>query len=285
MVTLCLKTSTACQLNKHRLYTECELKHIFTCVACVTYSHVCSCRVCVVLVWLMWYFIVPLRRNLLLAFKAQGQVQGRREAAKNMVTNRLYSTHMKWGGLFLKCDLPLKSQCAILAFYFAVHHGFLHWSELVGLWWIYMIFCTDVHSAQTINWSGDALTFSVAPPAGQMFHLSCEISQRLVYELAKNLVQAFMVPRWCILVILVIPWLFLWHHHEGDIFGPELNVATTIGFVCLAHTSMCLRMNCNNSGHPLTFIQAPPPSYSSMTLTSDLQVADIPIASSHQLEF
>ncbi len=39
-----------------------------------------------------------------------------------------------------------------------------------------------------------------------------EISRQLFDGLAQNLVQTFLVPRWWILMNLVIPWLFYCHH-------------------------------------------------------------------------
>lgn len=40
----------------------------------------------------------------------------------------------------------------------------------------------------------DALTFPLVPPASQIFHVSCEISQHLLGQLVENTVQTFMVP-------------------------------------------------------------------------------------------
>lgn len=42
---------------------------------------------------------------------------------------------------------------------------------------------------------GNPLAFAIVRPAGQSFHLSCEISQHLLDGLAQNVVQIFIVPR------------------------------------------------------------------------------------------
>ncbi len=65
-----------------------------------------------------------------------------------------------------------------------IHHFGPNISTTIG--WIVIKFCTDVHGSQRMNPTdfGDPLTFSLAPPAGQSFHLSCEISQYLLDGLA-----------------------------------------------------------------------------------------------------
>ncbi len=51
-----------------------------------------------------------------------------------------------------------------------------------------MKFGMDIHGTQRMcaNDFGHPLTYPVAPTAGQRFHSSNEISQRLSYELAQN---------------------------------------------------------------------------------------------------
>lgn len=63
------------------------------------------------------------------------------------------------------------------------------------------------HCSQRMNPADtdDHVTFAVAPPTGQSFHLSCEISQHVRDELAPNFVQTFIVPKGGILRTLVIP--------------------------------------------------------------------------------
>lgn len=58
-----------------------------------------------------------------------------------------------------------------------------------------MKFVTHLERAQGScpNDSGDHQTFPVAPPAGQSFHLPCEIY--LPDGFTPNFVQAFIVPR------------------------------------------------------------------------------------------
>ncbi len=75
---------------------------------------------------------------------------------------------------------------------------------------IAMKFGTDIHGVQKINFTdfGDPLTFPVATPAGQSFHLLCEISQRLPDGLAQNFVQTLMVPRGFDLTLGIL-WRFL----------------------------------------------------------------------------
>lgn len=66
--------------------------------------------------------------------------------------------------------------------------------------WIYTQFCTDINGPHKINPNdGDALTFPLAPPAGQ--YLFTELFQHLHCRLA----QHFHGPRQCILMILVFP--------------------------------------------------------------------------------
>lgn len=48
--------------------------------------------------------------------------------------------------------------------------------------------------------------------------------------------------------------LFLHRHHEVHICGFAINVFTTIRWIVLKFVP--LRMNCNNSGDPLTFTKA-----------------------------
>ncbi len=60
-----------------------------------------------------------------------------------------------------------------------------------------MKFSTDVHGPQRMSPTdfGDLLTCPLAPPAGQSFHLSSEISPHLLDGLARYLVQPFKFPR------------------------------------------------------------------------------------------
>ncbi len=69
-----------------------------------------------------------------------------------------------------------------------VHHFGPGWNIPTTTWWIAMKFGSDFHGCQMMNpnYFGDPFAFPVAPPAGQSFHLSCEISQHLLDGLAQK---------------------------------------------------------------------------------------------------
>ena len=75
--------------------------------------------------------------------------------------------------------------------------------------WIALLLCTEIHGMQSRNPTdiANALTFPLVPPTGQTLSLSCEISHRLLDELAQHFVWTFMVPQGKILLTLVIPSL------------------------------------------------------------------------------
>ncbi len=57
-----------------------------------------------------------------------------------------------------------------------------------------MKFCTNSPQRMRPSDFGDPLTFLLAPPAGQCFHVSGEIFPHVLDGLAHNLPQIFMVP-------------------------------------------------------------------------------------------
>lgn len=61
-----------------------------------------------------------------------------------------------------------------------------------------MKFSTDVHVPQRMNPTdfGDDLTFHLAPPAGQSFNLSSEISHYLPDVLGQHFIQTRTVPNY-----------------------------------------------------------------------------------------
>ncbi len=65
-------------------------------------------------------------------------------------------------------------------------------------------FGTEGQGSQRLNPNhfGDPLTFPLAPPSGQSIQLS--ISLHLLDALPQNLVQIFVAPGGCILLILVL---------------------------------------------------------------------------------
>lgn len=70
-------------------------------------------------------------------------------------------------------------------------------TSMASIWWIAMEFGIDIHVFQIMKSThfSDPLTLiPPAPPVGQSFHVSTEISQYLPYGLAQNLVQTFMIP-------------------------------------------------------------------------------------------
>ena len=70
-----------------------------------------------------------------------------------------------------------------------------------------MKFGLDINGAQGTN-PNDLdypLTFHLAPPVSQSFHLSCEISEALLDHLTKYLKQTFTSQRQCNMKTLAIP--------------------------------------------------------------------------------
>lgn len=60
----------------------------------------------------------------------------------------------------------------------------------------------NIHNAKKVG-----STLAVVPPTDQHFQLSSEISQHLPHGSAQTLVKTFMVPRQCVLMPLLIPWI------------------------------------------------------------------------------
>ncbi len=70
-----------------------------------------------------------------------------------------------------------------------------------------MKFCLDTHSPKRMNPNDFTDPLSpLAPPAGQSFHLSSEISQYSLDGLAQNFAQTFMVDGQWILMIFADPF-------------------------------------------------------------------------------
>lgn len=73
-------------------------------------------------------------------------------------------------------------------------------------------------------------------PAGRSFNLFCEISQNLLDELARPLLQRFTVPRRCILKTLV-PRCAIWKRLFSIMSNFKFD---TLGMLILIHWSYCL---------------------------------------------
>lgn len=89
-------------------------------------------------------------------------------------------------------------------------------SILTNIRWIFMTFWTDVHSLEGMNPRdcGHSLTFYLAPPAGQSFHLSYILILAPAYQIRNLLVPCF--------------FFFLKCHHVS-------NVSTTIERFSIKH--------------------------------------------------
>lgn len=84
----------------------------------------------------------------------------------------------------------------------------------INVWWTFML---------PRGWNPQ---ISLAPPAGQSFHFSNEISQHLPNILSQNFAQTFVVLRWYILMTLVAQWVNQWSHHDVYIWCFKWNVST-----------------------------------------------------------
>lgn len=80
---------------------------------------------------------------------------------------------------------------------------------------------------------------------------------RSVSPTSRPLLDGFMVPRGCILMIFVMPWLFLFSHWKVDIV--KCNILTTLGWIYSSHKlwyrySLCTqdfsRARGSNLSHP-----------------------------------
>lgn len=82
-----------------------------------------------------------------------------------------------------------------------------------------MKFCVGIRGHEGIKPSDTCYltAFPLVPPADESFNLSSEILEYLLDKLIQ-FVQTFMFPRGLVLLTLWMPRLFLYFHHEVDIF-------------------------------------------------------------------
>ncbi len=110
-------------------------------------------------------------------------------------------------------SLTFENWATTLTVLYYCHYRWLRLSISTTIWWLAMKFCTDIHGPQRINPNdvGAPLTFPLAPPAGRIFYLSCEISQHLLNGSAQNFVQTFMSPKgWILLLFWTFTDFFFW---------------------------------------------------------------------------
>lgn len=100
--------------------------------------------------------------------------------------------------------------------------------------------------------------FQRIPVKALAIWVQTKIAEWLLDESSWDQVQFSMTPRWCILMNLLVPWLFLWHHCEIHIWVKNLFDENQIKFLwglflCkfCTHVHVIFRVNCNNVGYPI----------------------------------
>lgn len=87
-----------------------------------------------------------------------------------------------------------------------------------------------------------------------LFTDQTEISQKYLNELSWNFLQMSKVLRGCIVIMLVISWLFIHFLHQVDIFSSKQNVSTTVRWITVKITTNIqgpYGINSNNFDDPL----------------------------------
>ncbi len=107
----------------------------------------------------------------------------------------------------------------------SVHHFGPDWNISRTIRWIAIKSGTEIHVAWKMNSNnfGDPLTSHLAPPAGQNFHLSSEISPTSTWWIGTKLCADIHGSRMMSPTDLLNPSLFLLCHHEVDVCGFEGN--------------------------------------------------------------
>lgn len=111
----------------------------------------------------------------------------------------------------------------------------------------------DESSRNLLHWASNYTSSATSRSNFSLFLWNISKSTQWI---GTNVVQIFMVPRWYILLTLVILWLFLYRHQRVDVLVFYENILTTVRQIAVKMGSVIhgsQRMNCNNFD-PLTII-------------------------------